>query len=95
MSTLREVLEARANSGHGVVTHTELRQILAAYGEQTDAIKAEALREAAAEIARLKQIGRTPHNQCSREELDAYYPYAQSEPNTWLRARADALEAQP
>lgn len=28
MSTLREVLEARANSGYGVITHTELRTIL-------------------------------------------------------------------
>lgn len=28
MNTLREVLEARANSGYGVITHTELRTIL-------------------------------------------------------------------
>lgn len=59
-----------------------------------NAIKAQALREAAAEVERLMIVGRTPYGQCSTEELHAYYPYAQNETNVWLRHRADVLEAQ-
>jgi len=36
MSALRKHLEDRANSGHGVVTHTEVREILAAFPEEEE-----------------------------------------------------------
>lgn len=36
MSALRKALEDRANSGHGVLTHTELREILAAFPEEEE-----------------------------------------------------------
>ena len=57
-------------------------------------IKAQALREAADEIERLKQIGRTPHNQCTPDERADYYRWAQSRENEWLRFRAAELDEQ-
>lgn len=56
------------------------------------AAKAEALREAAAEMARLWLIGKKPYAECSKDELLDYNPYVHMRPEVWLRARAAAMD---
>lgn len=54
--------------------------------------RAEALREAAAEIDRLRVIGKTPYKECTEYEARAWWDFAESKPETWLRARAAAID---
>lgn len=51
-------------------------------------LRAQALEDAADEMARLREVGRKPFADCTEDELADYYPYVQSRPERWLKARA-------
>lgn len=53
-----------------------------------------ALEEAAVEIDRLRVIGKTPYAECTQNESEAFWRFAEAKPETWLRARAAAVRGE-
>ncbi|XAZ30648.1 hypothetical protein AAHB34_16005 [Paenarthrobacter ureafaciens] len=64
MSSLRAVLEERANRGYGVITHTELREILAAHPVKRPIVRNAELIDGATVLDEVVAFEATVHLEC-------------------------------